>query len=68
MTEPTYPLPRTANDPRFTFGLLVDVADALTSRGYPSMTGEDLVELQQTLFRFLYRQDATDAERAATSL
>lgn len=50
----SYPLPRPETDPKFTFGLVVDVADALTSRGYPPLTGLDLVELQQALFRFLY--------------
>jgi hypothetical protein len=68
MSEPTYPLPRPANDPRFTLGLTVDVAEVLTQHGYPTLTGVDFVELQQTLFRFLYRQDATHAERAATAL
>lgn len=54
--QPTrnYPLPRPADDPRFTFGLVVDVAKALTDRGYPQPTGRDLVELNQALFRFLY--------------
>ncbi|MEU5721559.1 hypothetical protein ABZ783_07030 [Micromonospora sp. NPDC047738] len=54
MSERNYPLPRPATDPRFTFGLVIDVTDALTTRGYPPPTGADLVELQQALFGFLY--------------
>ncbi|MEC3974592.1 hypothetical protein [Amycolatopsis sp. H20-H5] len=61
MTVPrTYPLPAPDNDPRFTFGLLLDVADVLARRGYPMVTGLDLVELRQTLFRFLYLADDTE--------
>ena len=54
--QPTrnYPMPRPADDPRFTFGLVIDVSLALTERGYPQPTGKDLAELQQALFRFLY--------------
>ncbi len=48
------------NDPRFTFGLVLDVARVLASHGFPDLTdpavarGGDLVDLQQTLFRFIY--------------
>ncbi len=57
MTEDrVFPLPRPDDDPRFTFGLLVDVRDVLAAHGYPAeqATGGDLAALQQALFRFLY--------------
>lgn len=68
MTEPTYPLRAPEDDPRFTIGLTIDIADVLTRQGYPPMSGADLVKLKQALFGFLCRQDATHAERAATTL
>jgi hypothetical protein len=50
-----YPLPRTAEDPRFTIGLLVEVSNLLERRGYPKIDeGLDLVALQQALLDFLY--------------
>lgn len=55
-----YPItPAPDEDPRFTLGLALDVANVLKAHGYPEITsGLDLVELQQALFRFLYRADA----------
>ena len=47
-------------DPRFTFGLVLDVARVLAAHGFPDLTdlavasGADLVELQQGLYRFVY--------------
>ncbi|WP_240742253.1 hypothetical protein [Micromonospora zingiberis] len=32
-----YPIPRPADDPRFTFGLALDVAQVLAAHGYPSI-------------------------------
>lgn len=52
-----YPIPAPADDPRFTFGLVSDVADVLDNHGYPPMTGLDLVELQQALYRLIYTTD-----------
>lgn len=53
--EPTYPLPRTEADDRFTFGLMIDLADVLQTHGYPRpTTGPDLIALQQAVFGFLY--------------
>ena len=53
--ERAYPLPPAGEDPRFTFGLSVDVAKVLEQHGYPPVTaGRDLVDLQQALYRFLY--------------
>ena len=52
----TYPLVLTDADHRFTFGLVHDVGEVLAGHGYPPLVaGGDLVELQQALFRFLYR-------------
>jgi hypothetical protein len=50
-----YPLPRAAEDPRFTQGLSIDVAKVLAEHGYPKITeGRDLLKLQEALFTFLY--------------
>lgn len=55
---PVYPLPDREDDPRFTFGLMVDVADVLAAHGYPRPTaGADLVRLQQIPFRYIYVTD-----------
>lgn len=59
MSEPrVYPLPipgRDADDPRFTVGLIRDVAEVLARHGYPPVrAGLDIVALQQGLYRFLY--------------
>jgi hypothetical protein len=43
-----------AHDPRFTFGLIVDVANTLAQHGYPTLGTKGLVDLGQTLSRFLY--------------
>lgn len=55
-----YPIsPAPDEDPRFTLGLALDIANVLKDHGYPEITnGLDFVELQQALFRFLYRDDA----------
>lgn len=51
-----YPLDPPESDPRFTFGLVLDVAAVLTRHGYPPLGGgDDHVALQQALFGFLYR-------------
>jgi hypothetical protein len=52
----TYPLDAPADDPRFSFGLALDVAAVLTKHGYPELaSGLDVVALEQALFGFLYR-------------
>ncbi|RSM58953.1 hypothetical protein DMH03_23935 [Amycolatopsis sp. WAC 01376] len=52
----SYPLDPPESDPRFTFGLVLDVAAVLTAHGYPPLAGgAEHVDLQQALFRFLYR-------------
>ncbi|MBE1502669.1 hypothetical protein H4696_009769 [Amycolatopsis lexingtonensis] len=62
MTEPRkYPIPAPEDDSRFTFGLILDVADVLHRHGYPKITsGDDYVALQQAVFRFLYTIPPTD--------
>jgi hypothetical protein len=55
MAEPQRERP--ADDPRFTFGVTIDVARVLAKHGYPvdAGNGRDHVDLQQALFRFLYK-------------
>lgn len=59
MNERHYPIrvPDEEDDPRFTIGFALDVAEVLERHGYPGFTSGnvmDLVELQQALFRFIY--------------
>ncbi|WP_306317313.1 MULTISPECIES: hypothetical protein [unclassified Streptomyces] len=49
---PIRPLP--GDDPRFTTGLVLDVASVLETQGYPKVTGIDWVDLRQALWGFLY--------------
>jgi hypothetical protein len=55
--QPVYPLPAPEADPRFTYGLIFDVADVLTSHGYPPPDGTDWAHLMLALSRFLYQPD-----------
>jgi hypothetical protein len=45
-------------DRRFTFGLVLDVAEVLAKRGYPDIvaagSGVDTLDLRQILFQFIY--------------
>jgi hypothetical protein len=51
-----YPLPAPADDPRFTFGLILDVGAVLADHGYPPLrAGADLVRFQQALFTTIYQ-------------
>ena len=44
-----------AGDPRFTFGLALDVARVLAEHGYPAFTaGAELVELEMHLLHLLH--------------
>ncbi|MEV6212723.1 hypothetical protein [Kitasatospora sp. NPDC051914] len=55
-----YPLPAPDDDPRFSLGLVLDLAAVLAEHGYPPITsGADLLNLQQALFGFLYALDVT---------
>jgi hypothetical protein len=50
-----YPLPDTGEDPRFTLGLIIDVANVLVSHGYPRpTTGTDYFRLHEAMFGFLH--------------
>lgn len=54
----SYPIPEPNADPRFTFVLTLDVAEVLERHGYPPITSgniEDLIELQQAMYRYIYR-------------
>jgi hypothetical protein len=60
-----YPLPQPASgeDPRFSSGLLLDVAKVLEQHDYPPVTtGRDLLELQLVLFRYLYAAETADTD------
>lgn len=49
-----YPLAAANDDPRFSLGLVLDVADVLVAHGYPRPGTEDWVDLQQALYGFLH--------------
>lgn len=52
-----YPVAQTETDPRFTFGLMREVAEVLERHGYPRIeaaNAADFVELKLALFAFLY--------------
>lgn len=51
-----YPVPPPGDsDPRFSYGLLIDVAKVLAAHGLPAVrSGTDMVQLQQALFGFIY--------------
>jgi hypothetical protein len=51
--ERVYPLPD-EDDPRFSFGLVDDVATVLERHGFARPSGWDLLDLRQKLFEFLY--------------
>jgi hypothetical protein len=58
--EPVYPLPAPAgDDPRFTYGLLSDIAEVLQRNGFPQPAGTDWADLMTTLGRFLYQSKET---------
>jgi hypothetical protein len=61
VTDRAYPIsPRPDDDPRFTFGLTIDVAEVLEKHGYPPVkAGLDIVDLRQALFGFLYAKEET---------
>ena len=64
MSARVFPLPAADDDPRFTFGLIYDVAKVLESAGYPPVkSGADFVDLRQALFRFLYATPVLDEDQ-----
>jgi hypothetical protein len=58
-SAPAYPSARPdhGDDPRFSIGLVLDIAAVLTRHGYPPITcGTDLTHLQQALFKAIYQE------------
>jgi hypothetical protein len=54
--QPVYPLPAPADgDPRFTYGLLHDIADVLQRNGFCQPAGADWAHLMTALGRLLYQ-------------
>lgn len=64
-TVATYPLPRPADDhdPRFTLGLVFDIADVLTAHGYPRPDHTDWADLMLALFRFIYQPNQQEDDQ-----
>jgi hypothetical protein len=57
---PLYPLPApTDGDPRFTYGLILDIAQVLQRNGFPQPAGADWAQLMTALGRFLYQPKET---------
>ncbi|MDP9792448.1 hypothetical protein J2S43_000960 [Catenuloplanes nepalensis] len=55
-----YPLPAPGGtDPRFTYGLLHDIAEALQRNGFPRPEGTDWAHLMTCLGGFLYQPKET---------
>jgi hypothetical protein len=58
--QPVYPLPTPAgDDPRFTYGLIFDIAEVLQRNGFPQPAGTDWAHLMTALGRFLYQPKET---------
>jgi len=58
--QPAYPLPQPGGaDPRFTYGLLHDVAEVLQRNGFPRPAGTDWANLMAALHHFLYQPKET---------
>jgi hypothetical protein len=55
--RPAYPLPAPAADPRFTYGLVFDIADVLTAHGYPPPQDTDWADLMSAVSGFLYQPE-----------
>ncbi|MFE3499605.1 hypothetical protein [Kitasatospora sp. NPDC059160] len=52
------PTPKDGQDPRFTRGMLFDIARRIEDAGYPPInTGRDLVRLMEALYTFCYSED-----------
>jgi hypothetical protein len=59
-TAAAYPLPHPDGpDPRFTYGLLFDIAEVLQPNGFPRPADTDWANLMTTLHRFLYQPKET---------
>jgi hypothetical protein len=60
--QPVYPLPAPEEDPRFTYGLVGDIADVLTGHGYPPPQATDWADLMTAVSGFLYQPDQPEQE------
>jgi hypothetical protein len=71
MTPPTtqpaaaYPLPRPDHDPRFTYGLVFDIAVVLATHGYPRPAHTDYADLMLALFRFIYQPSQRNQQKGS---
>jgi hypothetical protein len=61
--QPVYPLPAPGSDPRFTYGLVLDIADVLTGHGYPPPAATDWADLMTAVSSFLYQPDQETSTR-----
>jgi len=50
-----YPLGELDDDPRFTYGLVFDIADVLTKHGFSRPEAGDWADLMLALWRFIYQ-------------
>jgi len=58
--QPAYPLPEPGSaDPRFTYGLIFDIAEVLQRNGFPRPAGTDWANLMTVLGHFLYQPPET---------
>jgi hypothetical protein len=58
--QPAYPLPAPASDaPRFTYGLIFDIADVLQRNGFHQPAGADWADLMTAVGGFLYQSKET---------
>jgi hypothetical protein len=64
--RPAYPLPAPAADPRFTYGLILDIADVLTAHGYPPPESSNWADLMSAVFGFLYQPEQEPPTRQET--
>jgi hypothetical protein len=66
---PTTPPPQAAayalpdDDPRFTYGLVFDIADVLAEHGFPRPVHTDWADLALALFRFLYQPNKQEGDQ-----
>lgn len=57
--ERNYPIPAPEDDPRFTFGFTLELAQVIERHGFPKLTGPDLVQLQMAMYRMIYTREDT---------
>ena len=64
-TVAAYPLRRPAgdDDPRFTYGLVFDIAEVLCKHGYPRPAHTDWADLMLAVFGFLYQPNKQEGDQ-----